>query len=105
MDLLLLKSCLDTLVNDYNIHFLDSDPVGLVHKYDTPEDREVAGFIVSVLAYGGVSQIRKSALDILGRTGKSPGEFVHALTADNAIDAFRSFRHRWTVGSDIAYIL
>jgi uncharacterized protein (TIGR02757 family) len=103
-DLALLKNCLDKLADEYGARFLDSDPVGLVHEYDSPEDREVAGFVISVLAYGGASQIRKSGREVLSYTGKSPEKFVRDLTPDDAIGTFRSFRHRWTDGGDIAYI-
>ena len=99
-----LKSCLDRFADVYGTQFLDSDPVSIVHKYDTPEDLEIAGFVVSVLAYGNVSQIRKSAQNALSRAGKSLSEFVRTLNPENALDTFRSFKHRWTDAGDIAFI-
>ena len=67
-----LKKCLDRLFDDYGALYLDTDPVGLVHNYTSCIDREVAGFIVSTLAYSGAAQIRKSAERALSPTGLSP---------------------------------
>lgn len=99
-----LKHCLDLLADSYGARYLDSDPVELVHRYSSPEDREVAGFIVSSLAYGSADQIRKSAEKVLMLTGSSPADFARSLTSDKALDAFRGFIHRWTDGEDIAYL-
>lgn len=99
-----LKKCLDRLFDDYGTRYLDSDPVGLVHRYSSPEDREVAGFIVSALAYGGAGQIRKSAEKILSLTGSSPADFARTLTQKKLLEIFRVFKHRWTDGGDIAYL-
>lgn len=99
-----LKHCLDLLADSYGARYLDSDPVELVHRYSSPEDREVAGFIVSSLAYGKASQIRKSAEKVLMLTGSSPADFARSLTHGKALDTFRGFKHRWTEGEDIAYL-
>ena len=99
-----LKHCLDLLADRYGARYLDSDPVELVHRYSSPEDREVAGFIVSSLAYGNAAQIRKSAEKVLMLTGSSPANFVRSLTSEKALDTFRGFKYRWTEGGDIAYL-
>ena len=99
-----LKHCLDQLAEGYDARFLDSDPVGLVHGYNTPVDREVAGFVVSVLAYGGATQIRKSAQESLSCAGKSPADFAQNLSPKKALEMFHTFRHRWTTGNEIAFI-
>jgi uncharacterized protein (TIGR02757 family) len=104
LDIPRLKTCLDRLATEYGACFLDSDPVSLVHRYKAAEDREVAGFVVSVLAYGSASHIKKSACEALNRTGTSPVEFIRNLTPEKALETFRSFKHRWTDGNDIAFI-
>ena len=45
-----LKACLDKLAVDYDARFINTDPVGLVHRFDDPADIEVAGFIVSCIS-------------------------------------------------------
>ncbi|MCE5249529.1 TIGR02757 family protein [bacterium] len=99
-----LKACLDSLAADYDARFLDSDPVGLVHRYRFHEDIETAGFIVSVLAFGNAVQIRKSAETVLAYAGDSPARFARGLTPKSALEVFSNFKHRWTTGSDIAFL-
>lgn len=99
-----LKTCLDKLSAEYDSRFLDTDPVGIVHRYDSASDIEIAGFIVSVLSYGSAAQIRRSAIDVLGRAGTSPSEFARSLSIHDALETFRGFKHRWTDGGDIAYL-
>jgi len=99
-----LKKCLDRLFDDYGALYLDTDPVGLVHKYTSRLDREVAGFIVSALAYGSATQIRKSAERVLSPTGSSPADFARTLTPEKSLEIFKNFKHRWTDGCDIAYL-
>lgn len=48
---------LDNLVLKYETEdFWGDDPVGFVHKFKTKEDRELAGFIASLVAYGSRKQ-------------------------------------------------
>jgi len=100
----ILKTCLDRLTAKYDSRFLNTDPVGIVHRYDSPHDIEIAGFIVSSLAYGSAVQIRKSADVILSRIGESPAEFVRGLSKREALKTFRGCKHRWTHSGDIAYL-
>ncbi|MFC1490026.1 TIGR02757 family protein [Candidatus Latescibacterota bacterium] len=99
-----LKHSLDILAEKYGAGYLDSDPVGIVHRYESDADREVAGFIASSLAYGGAGQIRKSVETILSQTGQSPADFARSLTFESALKSFPGFKHRWTDGGEIAYL-
>jgi len=99
-----LKSCLDGLARDYDSRFLDTDPLGLVHRYRSDEDRETAGLVVSTLAYGSALQIRRSASSVLDAAGPSPARFVRTLTPERALEVFGAFKHRWTGGGDIAFL-
>ena len=99
-----LKRCLEVLASDYDSRFRDTDPVGIVHRFDSPCDIEIAGFIVSALAFGSARQIRRSAGDVLTRIENEPTWFARDLTPEKALETFRDFKHRWTVGSDIAFL-
>ena len=80
-----LKNCLDSLTAGYDGRFLDSDPAAIVHRYASPSDIEVAGFVVSSLAYGNAAQIRKSADDIFARIGTAPSWFARDLAPERAL--------------------
>lgn len=104
MDRSLLKQSLDRLADEYGSGYLDTDPVGIVHRYADPGDIEVAGLVASALGYGGAAQIRRSAADALDRAGTSPAWFAANSETVEAIARFRGFRHRWTIGTDIALL-
>ena len=68
-------------------------------------DREIAGLVASVLAYGRVAQILKSAGRALDVLGPRPADFLLGSTERSLRDAFEGFKHRFTSGDDIAALL
>ena len=71
-----LRNALEDLRRRYDRRFLDSDPVGIVRRFDDSEDREIVGLIAAGLAYGRVASIRGSLLNLLARLGPRPARFV-----------------------------
>jgi uncharacterized protein (TIGR02757 family) len=104
LDISALKSCLDKLALDYGAAFLDTDPVGLIHRYSRKEDVEVSGFLVSALSYGGAKQIRKTGDELLAKMGENPAEFAESLDPAEALEIFRGIQHRWTTPNEIAFL-
>jgi len=100
-----LTDALEELCRLYDRRFLDSDPVGLVRRFDDPQDREIVGLLASGLAYGRVASIRASIARLLSILGPHPSRFVAAF--DPACDAHRfdGFVHRFTRGRDVALLL
>ncbi len=83
-----------------------ADPIELVKKYSDPKDQEIAGFIVALLAYGNVNQIKKSALIALSFLGEHPHSLL-IKTDDKFWFKFFSkneFKHRFTTKWDLAWI-
>lgn len=64
------------------------DPVSLVRLYDDPHDREVAGFLVAMLAYGRVASIKASAGRALAALGPHPARAVDAGRRSRKLDGF-----------------
>ena len=104
-DTRLLKDRLDRLAASFGPGFLDTDPLGIVHRYCAPEDCEAAGFIAAMLAYGGAAQIRRSVEAALEPLGPSPAKAAAALSAGDLLDLYESFRHRWTSGGELAFLV
>lgn len=100
-----LRDALEDLRRRYDRRFIDSDPVGIVRRFDDPEDREIVGLIAAGLAYGRVALIRGSLESLLARLGPRPARFVASF--DPAHDAIRfdGFVHRFTRGRDVALLL
>jgi len=101
-----LKKRLDELYARYNHRsFISPDPLEIVYHYRARRDREVAGLIAALLAYGGVKQIVGSATDALKRLGSSPAARVAGSTDSQLRSVLSGFRHRWTSGNDLAALL
>lgn len=49
----------------------ENDPVGFVHRYEDPEDRELVALLASALAFGNVKALRAKIEDALERIGPS----------------------------------
>ncbi len=100
-----LKQALEELCLRYDRRFLDSDPVGIVRRFDDPEDREIVGLIAAGLAYGRVASIRGSLDDLLARIGRHPARFVAAFDPARHASRLDGFVHRFTSGCDVALLI
>jgi uncharacterized protein (TIGR02757 family) len=81
----------------------EADPVGFVHRYEDPLDREIVALLASSIAFGNVKAIRTKLNDALGRLGPSP-----ARAADDALELFallHGWVHRVYRGEDLARLL
>lgn len=100
-----LLTALEDLCRRYDRRFLDSDPVGIVRRFDDPQDREIVGLLAAGLAYGRVASIRSSLLSLLARLGPKPAQFVASFDAGRDASRFDGFVHRFTRGRDVALLL
>jgi len=100
-----LRDVLEDLRLRYDGRFLDSDPIGIVRRFDDPEDREIVGLIAAGLAYGRVASIRASLTDLLGRIGPHPARAVTSFDPARDAHRFDGFVHRFTRGRHIALLL
>ena len=81
------------------------DPLETLYPFEDTADREIAGLIAAVLAFGGVGQILKSIALVLKRLGQRPRAFLDAVDRPTLKRIFRGFRHRWVDGDDMAGFL
>jgi uncharacterized protein (TIGR02757 family) len=80
-----------------------SDPVEFVHRYDRPDDRELAGLVAATLAFGNVKALRAKIADALDRLGPEL-----ARTCDDPRRVGRllaGWKHRLYTGDDLAALL
>ena len=101
----LLKARLEALVDRYDDRFLDSDPVGLVRRFEAPEDREIVALLAAGLAYGRVASIRASLVRLLDILGPHPSRFVDGFDPRRDAARFDGFAHRFHTGRDVALYL
>jgi len=104
-----LKLFLNRLYDSYHQQeYLVSDPLEFPHRFKDPLDQEAVALISALLAYGNVTQIRRSIEDLLLRIEKqriSPAQFVksllHSAGRAEGRRAFAGFVHRFNVGQDV----
>jgi len=96
---------LEPLYVAYNRAAGARDPIELVRPYAAPEDREVAAFIASGLAFGNVRAVMQSVRTVLEAMGPSPAAFVRGFEPRRDARALETFGHRWIRGRDIAAML
>ena len=97
----ILKRQLDILYKTFDLKFLATDPLEFVHRYKTPEDREIVGLVSSCLAYGRVETIKKSIEAVMGSVGPSPYRFTMRFDPVRDSSTFEGFIHRFNNGRDI----
>lgn len=97
-----LKTRLDALYATFDLAFLATDPLEFVHKYDSPEDREIVGLVSSSLAYGRVDTIKKSIAKVMDAAGPHPYKFAKRFDPVIGMALFEGFVHRFNNGDDIS---
>lgn len=74
------------------------DPVDLVHRYADPDDQEVAGLLVAMLAYGRVASIKAKASRVLDLLGPHP---ARAVADRRRLAKLDGFIYRFQSGADV----
>lgn len=97
---------LEELYAGYNHRkFVHPDPLEFLYGYPDIHERELVGLIASSLAYGRVTQILKSVASVLKKMDGSPRSFLMESPREEIFKAFKTFRHRFTTGEEIACML
>lgn len=100
-----LKHHLDTFIDNFpKERHLANDPVQFVHRYENPRDREVAGLIAAVFAYGNVRGVLRTVDSALGYLGPSPAETIASFDPRKDIRRLRGFYHRFNTSRDLAVL-
>ncbi len=86
-------------------HRVAADPVELVQRYSRPRDIEVSGLLAAALAYGRADLFKPKVQGLLAQMGRSPAEFVEALTVPGAAKLLEGFVYRFNLGTDVAVLL
>ena len=72
-----LKNLLEEKYLKYNtIHFIDSDPVQIPHRFKEKNDIEISAFLTSIISWGNRKMIINNADKMMTIMGDSPYDFV-----------------------------
>lgn len=84
--------------------FLETDPLPVVRRWDSPEDREVVGLVTALCSYGRVVSIRRHVEEVIDFLGPSPARFARRSPGITD-ERFLSLRYRFHTGRDLASLL
>ena len=82
-----------------------TDPIQIVRRYSSPEDREIVGFCAAALAFGRVASVLQSIESLLAVMGPAPAAFVRAFDPGSHRDGIDPLVHRWIRGRDLVALL
>jgi len=102
---LLLASRLDDLYKTFDHVHSAADPVHIVRRYASPEDREVVGFCAAGLAFGRVASVLQSIESLLAVMGPHPADFVRAFDPERQRARLDRLGHRWIRGRDLVALV
>ncbi len=100
-----LQEFMDEKVLQFNtLDFISDDPISIPHLFHLKEDREIAGFLTALIAWGQRKVILKNATELMRRMDHQPFHFIrdHSLKERKS---FHDFVHRTFNGIDAMYLL
>jgi uncharacterized protein (TIGR02757 family) len=101
-----LKRSLDALYRSYDFAGrVEHDPIIFPKKYRDKGDREAAGLVAAVLAYGKVTSFMPVVERILGSMGESPSAYLADLDLRGARRALHGVSYRFQGPDDILALL
>lgn len=100
-----LRSSLEALYSTFDHVNAASDPVHIVRRYQSAEDREIVGFCAAALAFGRVASVLHSIESLLAVMGPAPAGFVRAFDPATGRRRLAPLVHRWIRGRDLAALL
>lgn len=101
-----LKKKLEFFYKKYHTPaFLSTDPIQCVHRFRSPQDREIAGLVASALAYGRVEIIIRNCEWVFEKTGLQIAEFVTKTDFFEKKRIFKGFKHRFNDHIDLSALM
>lgn len=100
-----IKRSLEALASAYGSTYLDTDPLQFAHRYQHPGDREVAGFLSAVFAYGQVRQILATLEKVFAPfPDRVRATLLHTSTS-RWRSLYRNFSYRFQDADDLVDLL
>jgi uncharacterized protein (TIGR02757 family) len=103
--LVLIREPLDRLYRTFDHPDSATDPIHIVRRFRSKEDREVVGFCAAALAFGRVASVLQSIESLLKVMGAAPAAFVRDFDVRRDGAALEPLVHRWIRGRDLAALM
>ncbi len=100
-----LRQFLDPVIGQVEVpEYIATDPVAFMHRYDETEDRNLAGFLAAIMAWGRRDIVMAKVGNLLERFGTSPADFIGNMGPADEL-RIEGFRHRTFTADDVRWIL
>lgn len=96
---------LEALYRGFDHEYAATDPVHIVRRYRSREDREVVGFCAAALAFGRVASVLQSIEALLAVMGPHPAAMVRGFEPARHRERMEPLVHRWIRGRDLVALL
>jgi uncharacterized protein (TIGR02757 family) len=103
--LVLIREPLDRLYRTFDHPDSATDPIHIVRRFRSDEDREVVGFCAASLAFGRVASVLQSIESLLRVMGPAPAAFVRGFDLRRDGPPLEPLVHRWIRGKDLAALM
>jgi uncharacterized protein (TIGR02757 family) len=100
-----LAARLDDLYRAFDHADSAADPVHIVRRYRSNEDREIVGFCAAALAFGRVASVLQSIESLLAVMGRKPAAFVRRFDPARDAAPLEPLVHRWIRGRDLVALM
>ncbi|TVQ72358.1 MAG: TIGR02757 family protein [Balneolaceae bacterium] len=84
--------------------YIAADPVAFMHRYEGTEDRNLAGFLAALMAWGRRDIVMAKVGNLLERFDTNPADFIGNLSARDE-QRLEGFRHRTFTADDVRWLL
>lgn len=100
-----IKNILDTRLETITAkNFIRHDPISIPHKFSSPDDIEVSGFLTSLISWGRRDLILQAANYMIQLMDNQPSEFVKNAS-EKEINKFAKFVYRTMNSDDIKFLI
>lgn len=101
-----IKNKLESIYSLYHDPaYLSMDPLQCVHSFESGSQKEIAGLVCAVLAYGRFEIIIRNSNRVFEIMNRKPVEFVHETSFKEKMSLLKGFKHRFNDSFDIALLL
>ncbi len=100
-----MRTRLDDLYQSFDDVGSATDPVHIVRRFPSRDDREIVGFCAAALAFGRVASVLQSIEALLRVMGPQPAEFVRRFEPARDAGRIHPLVHRWIRGRDLVALL
>ncbi len=101
-ELSLIKLWLDSILHSYNrTDYVSSDPIEIVHSYQSKEDQEIVALITALFSFGNITSIKPTVRKLLEPLSSSPRRNLEKFSLKDIQEIYAKSYYRFYSSKDI----